>query len=661
MLINRRQASTALAALMAGASRPGQAQTSTPLPVELFFQEAAMTGAALSPSGTRVALRVGSKDDRVRLSTLDLETMKVTPVAAFTDADIFQFRWINDERLVFSLTDNRAAPADRRFAQGLFAVNADGQGFRQLVKRFDSFVQDSIATKQLPWNNFLLDQVGAQTGDEVFIVQPEAYSDKGADYFKLLRLNTVSNRVVDIETPLNAFQWLIDGKGELRAVLTRKDKTAAIHLRDVTTGSWRKLREFDRFFGGNLMLHWAREDGSFLVTARVARDTDAVYTYDPATDRLSDKPLIASAQFDIAPDFIASDDKLLGWRFTVDGAVTQWLDEGMKAHQAEVDKLLPSTANMLSPPRRGNSPFVLVHAYADVQPELFYLYNKQTKKLTKLGAAMPDIKPAQMAQMDFVTYKARDGLPIPAYLTLPRGEVKKNLPLIVYVHGGPWVRGSSWGFRREVQFLASRGYAVLQPEFRGSRGFGDKHFKAGWKQWGLAMQNDLADGARWAIAEGIADPKRVAIIGASYGGYAAMMGLVNDGDLFRCAVNWVGVSDLDLLYGASWDDIGDEVKRYSMPVLLGDREKDAAQLKATSPLHNAARIKNPLLMAYGRIDKRVPIEHGKRMHDAVKPHNPKVEWVQYDKEGHGWALAENNIDFWQRVEKFLATHIPVAQ
>jgi dipeptidyl aminopeptidase/acylaminoacyl peptidase len=246
---------------------------------------------------------------------------------------------------------------------------------------------------------------------------------------------------------------------------------------------------------------------------------------------------------------------------------------------------------------------------------------------------------------------------MPAYLTLPPGERKTQLPLVVLVHGGPWARGASWAWNGEVQFLATRGYAVLQPEFRGSTGFGQRHFRAGFKQWGLAMQDDLADAARWAIAQGVADASRVAIAGASYGGYAALMGLVKDPELFRCAVSWVGVSDLNLLYSATWDDISPDFKRWGMPALLGDREKDAALLKANSPLTHAARIKNPLLMAYGGADHRVPIEHGRRLYEAIKGHNKNLEWVLYDKEGHGWALPETRVDFWGRVERFLARHI----
>jgi dipeptidyl aminopeptidase/acylaminoacyl peptidase len=232
--------------------------------------------------------------------------------------------------------------------------------------------------------------------------------------------------------------------------------------------------------------------------------------------------------------------------------------------------------------------------------------------------------------------------------------------MVVLVHGGPYVHGSSWGWSAQTQFLASRGYAVLEPAFRGSTGFGARHFVAGWKQWGLKMQDDIADGTRWAIAKGIADPKRICIAGASYGGYATLMGLVKDPDLYRCGVDWVGVTDIQLLYDGHWSfksDMSDEWKSYGMPEMVGDPVKDAAQLAATSPLQQAARITQPLLMAYGGVDHRVPMYHGRKFYDAVTRTNKQVEWIEYQDEGHGWSLPKNRIDFWGRVETFLDKQI----
>jgi dipeptidyl aminopeptidase/acylaminoacyl peptidase len=232
--------------------------------------------------------------------------------------------------------------------------------------------------------------------------------------------------------------------------------------------------------------------------------------------------------------------------------------------------------------------------------------------------------------------------------------------MVVLVHGGPYVRGAHYGWNDETQFLASRGYLVLQPEFRGSTGYGKKHFEAGLKQWGLKMQDDIADATKWAIAQGYADPKRICIAGASYGGYATLMGLVNDPELYQCGINWVGVTDINLMYNGHWrfaDDLGESWKKYGMPEMIGDQIKDAEQLKATSPLEQAARIKRPVLLAYGAADERVPLIHGLAFRDALVQTNKQVEWIQYDEEGHGWLLQKNNIDFWTRVEKFLDKHI----
>jgi dipeptidyl aminopeptidase/acylaminoacyl peptidase len=258
-----------------------------------------------------------------------------------------------------------------------------------------------------------------------------------------------------------------------------------------------------------------------------------------------------------------------------------------------------------------------------------------------------------------VRYAARDGLEIPAELTVPKGVEAKNLPLVLYVHGGPWLRGTHWHWSDEAAYLASIGYAVLEPDFRGSRGWGGKLYEAGWKQWGRAMQDDLNDGVDWLAKRGTIDPKRVCIMGASYGGYAVMMGLARDPDRWRCGINYVGVTDINLMFDVSWSDTANsDFIKYSAKDLIGDPDKDAALLKASSPLANASRIKAPVLMAYGAQDRRVPLIHGEKMRDALKSNGSVVEWVAYREEGHGFLLESNRIDFYSRVAKFLAKYNP---
>jgi dipeptidyl aminopeptidase/acylaminoacyl peptidase len=255
--------------------------------------------------------------------------------------------------------------------------------------------------------------------------------------------------------------------------------------------------------------------------------------------------------------------------------------------------------------------------------------------------------------------KARDGLSLPAYLTLPRGREAKGLPLVVLVHGGPYVRGETWRFDPEAQFLASRGYAVLQVDFRGSLGYGWKHYQSGWKQWGLAMQDDLNDAALQLVERGVAVRARMANKGASYGGYAAMMGLARDPELWRCGINYVGVTDLTLLTTATWSDTNQLFKNASswFDIHVGDAARDRERFERTSPLRLADHIKRPVLMVYGGLDRRVPIEHGARMKGALDRNNVPNEFVVYDTEGHGFRLEKNRFDFYRRVEAFLAKHM----
>lgn len=651
-----------------------QAQAQAPAPARaarqapdarLFFADPMLREARLSPDGRRVALRLRTGDGagKARLVVVALDSMKPTVVASFSDVDVDDFHWVNSERLVVDTRPPLTGPNRIDAGPGLFAVNADGSGFRQLVETGLSWArrpEDGVPL--LPWRTHLLQTSAARQGHDVWMVRPEEVSRTKVDFFNLQRLNTSTGRAEDVPAPGNAFGWLFDSADELRLVVTRRDNLAAVQWRD-PAGLWRRLVEYDP-----LQAPWQPRaigpDGSLYVTAP-HQGYSAVFTLDPATGQRSEKPLAAVKGFDLQPQFITGRNKLLGLRYTIDAEITQWLDADALALQARIDGLLQATANRLSLPQHGDSPFVLVQAFADVQPMLSFVYNTATQKLTRLGSSQPGIDPAQMGQTDFVRYQAADGLEIPAYLTLPPGLAldktpgapKQNLPLVVWVHGGPNLRGTHWHWDPEVQFLASRGYAVLQPEFRGSTGFGFRHFQAGWKQWGQAMQTDLADGARWAIAQGIADPKRIAIVGASYGGYAVLMGLWQNPELFRAGISWVGVTDPLMMFTVNWSDISQESKQYSLATLLGDPMADAAMFKRISPLQNAAQIRQPLLMAYGGWDVRVPIVQGEKFRDAVQPHNRQLEWVVYPEEGHGWRTLETRLDFWGRVERFLGRHL----
>jgi dipeptidyl aminopeptidase/acylaminoacyl peptidase len=386
-----------------------------------------------------------------------------------------------------------------------------------------------------------------------------------------------------------------------------------------------------------------------------------VYEADLKFPRKSDKPVLSMNGFDFqgAWEIDNKARKVLGVHFQADAQGSRWFDPYMAAAQKAIDDNFPATINRISCGNCLSSRFLLVETQSDRQPSRYFLYDPAKGKITAdVGAARPWIDQRQMGLRNFVRYPARDGLQIPAYVSTPPGWHKGDRrPLIVLVHGGPWIRGVFWEWDAEAQFLATRGYVVIQPIYRGSTGFGLDFFRAGWRQWGLAMQDDLADAARWAVAQGYADPARIAIGGASYGGYATLMGLIREPELFRCGFEIAGVTDLVTKHDFAWSDASDDMRNYSDVVLLGDPEKDRTLLEQASPIHAADRLSQPLLMAHGVDDVRVPFIQGKSFRDAVMRTNKDVQWVQYPDEGHGLSKESDRFDYWKRVEALLARHL----
>jgi len=643
-----------------------QAAPAGPLaPAESFFGPAQFGSATLSPNGRLLAVVVGAQGKRDSLAVIDLADNKIYPTAGFDEADIGHVQWVNNKRLMFDTTDKQLGKRDMHFGPGLYAKNYDGSGFKQLAHRSgQQFVTDPTLAgiqETLPWNTFMMAHPGAQDSEFAYVISPQYDANGDIIHVELLRLNTLTGRSYPVDAPPHVMRWVLDQRGDPAIAISAERDEGSVYYRAPAAKAWKKIASYKQYEGSDGYAPLAfGPDGTLYVGTSAGKDKQSVYAMDVASGQMNPTPLVSSPDYDFDGELVMGRDKLLGFTMTADADSTLWIDPAMKKVQADVDQQLPISANLVTLPSRPETPWVLVTAFSDVQPRMLLLYNTETKTFKRIGSERPAIKAAQMGTQEVVRYKARDGLVIPAWLTIPPGGKRTGLPLVVLVHGGPYVRGGAWGWSAETQFLASRGYAVLEPEYRGSTGFGEAHFRAGWKQWGLGMQNDIADGAKWAIAQGIVDPKRICIAGASYGGYAALMGLVNNPELFKCGVNWVGVTDIDLLYNGSWgfeDDLSARYRKYGMPKLVGDPVADAAQFKATSPLQQAARISQPLLLAYGGADRRVPLYHGEKFYKAVKQTNPDVEWVVYADEGHGWALPKNQIDFWGRVERFLDRHI----
>ena len=641
-------------ALFAGASHASDTLAAPPLPITAFFAQPQFAGAALSPDGANVALLVRAPEGTIVLAIKPAAGGAARALAGIRGMDIASVHWVNNRRLVFSATQRERKEYGSMAGPGLHAINIDGSKRVQLVNH-DWSNGGRVA---LPPNTSFLSSVRDDASSDVYATRHNVFTEDYEGYV-LFRLNTETGNLVRVDTPEGTRNTLIDAAGIPRVATTRKDGNVHIHYSDPKTGAWRELMQSAPDAEDLFTPVLITASGQLYGLSNNGRNTLGLYRYDIAAGRLDPEPVIGLKQYDFSGALILAPDRetVLGARYETSEVITTWFDDALKRDQQRIDALLPSTINHISLARDTQADAMMVQSYSDTEPGIWHLYHRATGKLTLLGVSRPDLSPLTMASKSMVRFKARDGMEIPAYLTIPKGSNGKNLPLVVLVHGGPWVRGGHLQWSRDTQFLASRGYAVLEPEFRGSTGFGKAHYKAGWKQWGLAMQDDVADAARWAIAEGTADPERICIAGASYGGYATLMGLIRDPDLFRCGINWVGVTDIDLLYDLRFTRTSQEAKTYSLPRLIGDQVKDAAQLKAASPLANAARVTQPLLLAYGAGDRIVPIEHGKKFYDEVRKTNPRVEWVAYPEEGHGWREDRTLMDFWSRVAKFLDQNI----
>ena len=638
------------------------ANAAAPLPtVQRFFDSPRFSGAVLSPDAMFLAVRNRSAGGRDTLAVVDLSTMAVKIVANFNDADIGTFSWVNAKRLVFTSADRQAAQGDIDFAPGLYAVDRDGSGFRQLAERRGHFVRSGNTRELQPWNTYMMRQSGAQDSDSVYVLRPNFGRSELVDV-DLVLLNTVSGRTTAVPRPPRTRGFLLDQRGEPRVAVADEEGKRLVWYRDPQTTEWRQLAQFP-LYGGSAGFNPVGfgPDGILYVQSRLDTDKSALYRFDFAANAIDPTPVLRVADYDFGGQLISNGQRLLGVRLTTDADTTEWFDAPHKALQARIDAKLPATVNQIYEAPRAATPWVLVQSYSDVQPRTTLLFNTETGVFNKIGSAYEGIDPAQMGRQQLVHYKARDGRSIPAWLTVPPGAAAKNLPMVVLAHDGPFRRAASWGWKADSQFLASRGYAVLEPEYRGSLGYGFAHFQAGWQQWGQAMQDDLADAARWAAAEGVADAARICIAGhGAYGGYAALMGLVNDATLFRCGVELSGITDINLLVSGTWlikSDLSDSYKQYGLPMLVGDVEAAPARFQAVSPLAQAGRITKPLLMAYGAVDRRVPLHHGSKLHAALKRGNPDVEFVAYDDDSGNLASPQNRFDFWTRVERFLDKQI----
>ena len=637
----------------AHAAAPALDKPAAALPAEVFVDPTDMSEPVLSPNGDALAILVRNPAGRRQLAVIDItnpDALKMNIAARAGDLDIYYASWVDDTRLFFYTGHENESLGDHR-GGGIFAVDRDGNKPRRLQHSVSGSLHDGSG-----------DVIGYRSsGGECQGNRARWHCEGG--YFVPQRLDTrtdVAHPLTSPPLPDNPQEWIIDGNGHVLGAMTSHEGLTRLMVPQEPGAPWKRVVEFDDLKSPDAFaIEGVGADGRVYVTHTPpgAGGTNNLYTIDLSTGKLSAQPVVDIKGFDFEGSLVEDwhAHRVLGVNYAADADGTAWFDPQMNALQARVDAALPGRVNMLNAASCGCAPRLLVTSWSDRQPAQFYLFDRASGELTLIGGTRPNIPAASMARTSFEHVTTRDGHDLPVYVTRPNG--KGPWPTVVVVHGGPYLRGWDWKWDGESQFLASRGYLVVKPESRGSTGYGQDWFKAGFRQWGLKMQDDVADATIWAAKKGLADPARICIEGGSYGGYATLMGLVRYPELYRCGIASAAVTDLSMLYNVWWSDEPDAAKLYGLPVMVGDREKDAAQFDDTSPLKQAARITRPLMLAHGGLDRRVPMEHAKSLRDALEANHAPLTWVFYSDEGHGWSNPANRADWFRRMETFLAANI----
>ncbi len=470
--------------------------------------------------------------------------------------------------------------------------------------------------------------------------------------FDVYRINLVNGAVeFDTANPGNIIGWTADADFKIRAATAATaDGGYDLLYRKSPDAKWEKLRHWGSEEQGSA-LSFSKDNQVLFVTAN--HDANALRLVAIDLDSKKETVLAEDKHYDVSGVMIQPQERTIqAVSFNKDKIIKKILDKSIAEDFKILGKLRKGQFNLVN---RDQADKTWLAAYSnDDGPTYYYAYDRAAKKGTLLFSQQPKLEGLSLATMKPISFKARDGLVLHGYLTKPVGVPAKNLPTVLLVHGGPWAR-DSWGYSPMVQWLANRGYAVLQVNFRGSTGYGKSFLNAGNREWAGKMHDDLIDGVNWLVKQGIADPKKIAIMGGSYGGYATLVGLTFTPDAFACGVDIVGPSNLVTLLKSIPPYWAPAKAMFSKRV--GDLEKEEEFLKARSPLFLADKIKAPLLIGQGANDPRVKQAESDQIVTALRKAGKTVEYVIYTDEGHGFVRPENRLHFFARAEAFLARHL----
>jgi dipeptidyl aminopeptidase/acylaminoacyl peptidase len=602
--------------------------------VEDFFKLPEKSRYQLSQDGNQFAY-LGPYKRRLNIFVQKTTGKRAKRVTRITDRDIAWFFWKNDGRLVFAKDDG----GNEDFH--LYSVLADGSDLQELT----------------PFSGVRIDLI-----DDLEDIENEiiiSMNKNNPQLFEPYRLNIATGETHQLAENTNPMEpidsWMTDHQGRLRVANKIVGGTNATLLYRTTENEpFREVLTTDfRESVSPLFFDFENEHQVYAASNR-GRDRSVIVKLDLLTGNEVGAPLFEHDEVDVTqlghsrkrrkPTIIS---------YTTDKRQLHFLDEESKQTYQRLEQELGNYEIAITAMSKEEDKF-MVRTYSDRSLGSYYFFDKKADTLTKIVEVSPWLDEQDMAYMKPISYQTSDGLTIHGYLTLPSGEKHEKLPVIVNPHGGPWVR-DHWGFSPEIQFLASRGYAILQMNYRGSTGYGRNFWECSFKQWGKKMQDDISDGVNWLIAEGIADPERVAIYGGSYGGYATLAGAAFTPDLFACAIDYVGVSNLFTFMNTIppyWKPYLD-----MMYEMVGNPQKDKDAMYEASPVFHIDKIKCPLFVVQGANDPRVNIDESDQIVAALRKQGVEVLYmVKYD-EGHGFHNEENRFEFYNAMIGFLDKHM----
>lgn len=598
------------------------------IPLKDFFKNPEKNGYQISPDGNYFSY-LTSWENRMNVFVQKVGSNEAVRVTSATERDISSYFWKGNNKIMY-LQDKAG---DENFK--LYSVNKDGSDLKLLSP------EDKVRTE-------IVDDL--EEIDDYMLVSMNERNPQAFDVYRI-NVNTGEKKMI-AENPGNIMGWMTDHDGKLRIATASDGVNSVLMYRETEEAPFKEVLVTN--FRESVEPIFFSFDNKFVyASSNLGRDKSAIVKFDIANGKEMEV-MYENPYVDVSGLSYSKKRKVLtAISYVKEKREMKFLDGIAETRYNRLKKELGDHEVVITGVNKNEDKF-LVRTYSDRSLGSYYFYDQATDKLSKIAEVSPWINESELAVQKPVSYTSRDGLTINGYLTLPVGVEAKNLPVVMNIHGGPWAR-DNWGFNPEVQFLVNRGYAVLQVNYRGSTGYGRKFWEASFKEWGKKMQDDVSDGVKWLISEGIANPKKVGIYGGSYGGYATLAGLAFTPELYACGVDYVGVSNLFTFMKT--------IPPYWQPFIkmmyemVGDPEKDSLLLRSASPVFHADKIVAPLFVAQGKMDPRVNIAESDQMVEAMRKRGVEVEYLVKDNEGHGFRNQENRFDFYGSMEKFLAKHL----